>query len=109
MTILHGFDFVAEISNAAFLRLIKQNLKFKGEPLNPPFEIFFTKDLKGNRLSSDEHLWASVHLIVKELIVELWADRSFFTIKMRFDNSSVVFGKVERRGSSTEAKTTFEV
>lgn len=76
MSLLAGFDFVVEISNAALTRLVKR-MELFGVLLNPPFELtlpFPNGDL---------------HLIVDDLQLELEGD-DWVTLSLVFSRSSII-------------------
>ena len=79
MTLMAGFDFVAEISNSALLNLIKTHFTIQGTPANPPFEF----DIPVKPLG------ANAHVIVKELLLNL-ADDDRMTLILKFQQSSVI-------------------
>ncbi len=66
MSLMAGFDLVAEISKDALLRLIMKNLtmpkKMGGQLANPPFEVSFPVAA------------GKAHLIVKKLALDLLSD-----------------------------------
>lgn len=80
MSLLAGFDFVAEISNQTLLDLVKANLKIQGKPANPPFEL--TIPITSSAANG------SAHLIVTKLNLDLNPDDSI-TLTGAFANSSV--------------------
>lgn len=77
MSILAGFDFMTEISNATLTRVIKSSVNFNGVLLNPPFEV-----------PPVPFEFGSVHLLVRELLVDIEGDDSV-TIVLGFAQSSV--------------------
>jgi hypothetical protein len=81
MTLMAGFDFVAEISNETLLKLIENNLKFGGVSVSPPFEL--TLPLQSGPVSG------AAHLIVTDLQVDLNADDTI-TLTLSFDRASIV-------------------
>jgi len=79
MSLMAGFDFVAEVSRSALLDLLKTGFAIQGQPANPPFDF----DLALPALS------ASAHMIVSGLDLEL-TDDDRATITFDFINSSVI-------------------
>lgn len=77
MSILAGFDFMTEVSNATLTKVIKSSVNFNGVLMNPPFE-----------LPPVPFAFGSVHLIVRELLVDIEGDDSV-TIVLGFAQSSV--------------------
>ncbi|HEX8177268.1 MAG TPA: hypothetical protein VF543_19425 [Pyrinomonadaceae bacterium] len=76
MSLLAGFDFVSEISNATLLALIKSNMTIGGVQVNPPFEV--TVPFAG----------ASAHMIVDDLTLDL-NDDDTMSLNFAFSQSSV--------------------
>jgi hypothetical protein len=79
MSLLAGFDFVAEVTNEVIRRLIKTNLQIGGVPANPPFEL--TLPLGGGA--------GSAHLIVTDLVLDLNANDTI-TLSLPFAQGSVM-------------------
>ncbi|MBI5902012.1 MAG: hypothetical protein HZB84_00810 [Deltaproteobacteria bacterium] len=81
MSLLAGFDLVAEISNETIRKLLKKNLQIGGKPVNPPFEL--SLPISGGGASG------TAHLIVTDLQLDLNADDTI-TLTLSFDRTSVV-------------------
>jgi|GEM_PF-2666952 len=81
MSLMAGFDFVAEISNATLLKLVKGQLQIGGTPANPPFEATLPLSAGG--------VTGNAHLIVDDIQLDLNADDSL-TLTFLFSDSSVV-------------------
>ncbi len=81
MSLMAGFDFVAEISNETIRKLVERNLTIGGAQASPPFE--FTLPLTG--LAS-----GSTHLVVTDLQLDLNADDTI-TLILGFDRGSALF------------------
>ncbi len=79
MTLMAGFDFVAEVANSALLDLIKAQVTIQGTPANPPFEFDVPVTPVG----------ANAHVIVNELLLNL-ADDDSMTLTLKFQKSSVI-------------------
>jgi hypothetical protein len=80
MSLLAGFDFVSEISNATILNLIKASLKIERVPVIPPFEI--------NKLILWNGINANVVLTVTDLTIDINSDSSL-SFHMPFNKASV--------------------
>ncbi len=80
MSLMAGFDFVAEISNETIRKLIERNLTLGGTAASPPFE--FTMPLTG--LAS-----GTTHLIFTGLDVDLNSDDTV-TLTLAFDRGSAI-------------------
>ena len=76
MSLLAGFDFVTEISNAAILKLIKSEMRIGEVLLNPPFDLTIPFAV------------GSGHLIVDDLQLDL-TDDDTVNLHFSFSNSSV--------------------
>ncbi len=81
MSVMAGFDFVLELSNAALLDLIKANLKIQGTPANPPFEV--TVPISAGSVTGNGHI------IVNKLLLDLNANDTV-TLTLLFNNGSVI-------------------
>ena len=80
MSLLAGYDFVLEISNATLLKLIKANFKIQGTPANPPFELSLPITEAG--------ISGMVHLIANDMKIKLHADDKA-TLTLIFSNTSI--------------------
>jgi len=81
MSLLAGFDFASEISNATILKLIKANLTIQGVPASPPFQIEVPISSSG--------ISGSASLIVKDLTIDLNSDNSL-SLNLQFHKTSVM-------------------
>jgi len=81
MSLMAGFDFIAELSPTTLAKLIKANVQIGGAPANPPFEFtlpFASGGAKG-----------SAHVIVDDLKLKLTGDNGL-GINMHFSGTSVM-------------------
>ncbi|MBF0176916.1 MAG: hypothetical protein HQL63_08730 [Magnetococcales bacterium] len=81
MSLLAGYDLVAELSNDTVRKLLMNNLLLGGEPMVPPFEISIP--LAGNGVNG------SAHLVIKDLLLDL-KEGNMVTLTLAFDRGSVV-------------------
>ncbi|MDQ3918329.1 MAG: hypothetical protein M3348_07610 [Acidobacteriota bacterium] len=81
MTLMAGFDLVAEISNETVRKLLEKNLQIGGAPVNPPFEL--SLPISGGGASG------TAHLIVSDLQVDLNGDDTV-TLTLSFKQTSVM-------------------
>ena len=81
MSLMAGFDLVAEISNETVRKLLEKNLQIGGVPVNPPFEL--NLPISGGGASG------TAHLIVTDLQVDLNSDDTI-TLTLFFDHTSVL-------------------
>lgn len=80
MSLLAGFDLVAEISRGALLRLLQKHLKIAGQPMRPPFELYVPVAAPAAT--------GEAHLIVSGVDLVLNPDDSV-TLAFSFERSSV--------------------
>ena len=79
MSLMAGFDFVSEISNATLLDMIKANADLDGVPLRPPFEL--TLPFPGG----------SAHVVVDGMELDLHDDDTL-SLHFNFLDTSAVLG-----------------
>lgn len=79
MSLMAGFDLVAEISNDALRTLLIQNLKINGVAISPPFEL--TVPVTESELSG------TIHVVVTDLELNLNANDTV-TLILPFDRTS---------------------
>jgi hypothetical protein len=82
MTLMAGFDLVAEVSNETIRKLIMSKLTIGGVVANPPFELSLPIPIPGGGKGS-------AYLMVTDLQVDLNADDTI-TLTLSFDRMSVV-------------------
>jgi hypothetical protein len=81
MSLMAGFDVVTEISNSAFLGLIKATVQIGGVSMRPPFEM--TLPFGSGPVSG------SAHLVGTNILLDLNADNTV-TLTLDFDRGSVI-------------------
>jgi hypothetical protein len=87
MSLLAGFDLVAEFSHGTILHLIRSHVKIGGVSANPPFEI--TMPVGGSSWSG------SAHLVVSGIHLDLNAEDTA-TLTFDFRTASVEFSSPQR-------------
>ena len=81
MSLMAGFDLVAEISNETIRKLLLKNLKIGGAAVTPPFEL--SLPISGGGASG------TAHLIVSDLQLDLNGDDTI-TLTLSFKQTSVM-------------------
>lgn len=80
MSLMAGFDFIAEMSNETIRKLIETNLQIGGITASPPFEL--TLPLSGSGASG------TAHLVVTDLQLDLNADDTI-SLVLLFNRASL--------------------
>ena len=87
MSVLAGFDFVAEASNSTIMRMIKSTVQIGTQSIIPPFELSYSLGVY------------TIHLIVNDVQLDLIKDDLIKDDKIRltlfFDNTSLIAPQIK--------------